>query len=539
MQIVLHRKRPGWFKVPFDVSQPLWGVPGSYFEDGLIIAHGSHLPLLDVGIATKHLPPTGGLSTEWAKRDASCEAQGFKLRTTQQQAIDFALPRRGILLCDEQRLGKTASAVMMDHEWRLRWTVAQQVFLGAWQRPQLPYGPLVIVAPLSTRAVWLSWIKRIYQNIEIGIIQGKTFDKTILQQPIVFGHYDIIHKWMSLFEIGTLILDEVQFLTNPDSRRTKAARLLAGRAKHVVACTGTPINKFPPDMYAVLDMVAPGAWGSYYEFAQRYGNPTPTAHGTRYEGISNETELRDRLSEVMIRRLWRDVHKDLPPITRSIVVADLTKVERNKLDILAGKIKAERSNVAANLASYRRTVSSIKLSTVLAEVEKVVERGEPVVVWTWHKDFAEKILKKLSDKGIVGCLINGDIAILEREKRMAEWRARSNAVLIATMAVAGAGIDLSHARIAVFAEIDYTPAILGQAEMRTFSPLRAMDVLFVVANHLVDQRIVRSLVGKLSASDPLGVAAAIDAIDALRDAVLGPDEEGDLDRLLEDLLASC
>ena len=422
---------------------------------------------------------------------------------------------------------------MMDYVWRT--TSAA----GTWPSCcRTSYGPLVIVAPLSTRAVWLSWIKRIYQNIEIGIIQGKTFDKAILQQPIVFGHYDIIHKWMALFEIGTLILDEVQFLTNPDSRRTKAARLLAGRAKHVVACTGTPINKFPPDMYAVLDMVAPGAWGSYYEFAQRYGNPTPTAHGTRYEGISNETELRDRLSEVMIRRLWRDVHEDLPPITRSIVVADLNQTERNKLDILAGKIKAERSNVAANLASYRRTVSSIKLSTVLAEVEKVVERGEPAVVWTWHKDFAEKILKKLDEKGIVGCLINGDIAILEREKRMAEWRARSNAVLIATMAVAGAGIDLSHARIAVFAEIDYTPAVLGQAEMRTFSPLRAMDVLFVVANHLVDQRIVRSLVGKLSASDPLGVAAAIDAIDALRDAVLGPDEEGDLDRLLDNLLAS-
>ena len=112
-------------------------------------------------------------------------------------------------------------------------------------------------------------------------------------------------------------------------------------------------------------------------------------------------------------------------------------------------------------------------------------------------------------------------------------------MLVAGMPVAQAGIDLSHARIAIFAEIDFTPAVLGQAEMRTFSPLRGMDIIFVIANHIVDQRIVRALINKLSAANPLGVGAAVEAIDALRDAVMGPQDEGDLDRLFDDLLASA
>ena len=136
-------------------------------------------------------------------------------------------------------------------------------------------------------------------------------------------------------------------------------------------------------------------------------------------------------------------------------------------------------------------------------------------------------------------MIHGEVGPYERERRIAEWQAsEAPQALIATLAVAQVGIDLSHARFAIFAEIDYTPAILGQAEMRTYDPKRPMDVIFVVAAHLVDQRIVRSLIAKLGAATPLGVGAACEAIDALREAVNGPEEIGDVDRLLEDMIAS-
>jgi hypothetical protein len=495
-----HPKRSGWFKVPFGTSEPLWAVPGVFFEGGQITAHQTHLPLLDPALVDAFLAKTNQSAEAWTARDAWCAEHGFKLRVVQHQAIDFARHRRGVLLFDEMRLGKTLSSLLMDVQWR-------QSFRGPGN-----YGPLVIVAPLKTRAVWLGWIKRLYPDKEIGVITGRTFDKQVLQ-----------------------------LLTNPDTNRTKAAALLASKARRVVCLTGTPINRFPPDMWPTLNMVASGAWGSPYEFSQRYGDPQPTAHGTTYDGVSNEVELRTRLSEIMLRRRWRDCHADLPPITRSVIVADISQAERNKLDILAGKIKAERANTAANLAAYRRQVTVIKLPSVIKKAEEVLAAGEPVVIGTWHKDFAEKIAEKLRERSrdaFPVFLLHGDIAIAERERRIAAWREHPRAPLIATMAVADVGIDLSHARITIFGEIDYTPAIVGQFEMRTYDPTRPMDVFFVIANHLVDQRIVRSLVKKLSAADPLGVAAAIDAIDALRDVVMGPEEDGDLDRLLEDLLAS-
>lgn len=529
-----HPSKPNSFLLDKETGKALFGVPGVTFEGPHLLAHRNHLTLVEDPSAALYLSTPSQSSHIWTERDDWCEGRGFKLRVTQQQAVDFARPRRGILLCDDMRLGKTVSALLCHREWQALYDEGA-LRANPFRRA---YGPLIIVAPLSTRAVWLGWIRRLWPEAKIGIITGKKFKPEVLtQNDIVFGHYDVISRWQTLLDIGTLVLDEVHALSNPRADRTNAAVLLASRAKHVIAMTGTPIYTLPPNLWSILNLVVPGAWGSYFDFAQRYGAPEPGSHGWRYTGLSNEMELKARLSDVMLRRRWRDCHSDLPPITRSVVVADLNQTERNRLDVLAAKLK-ERSNTAGHLASYRQQVSAIKLKTVAREAERILANGQPVVIWTWHREYADQIAEAIMDgHGRPALVIHGDIVAHERDRRMQVWREmKEPGALIATMAVAGAGIDLSHARITIFAEIDYTPLMLGQAEMRTFAPDRPMDVIFVVANHFVDQRIVRALVSKLSASDPLGVGAAVDAIDALREAVLGKEEEGDLDRLLEAFL---
>lgn len=519
-----HPQRKEWFQIDPMTAQVVANLPGIQWDgsSGLYRIHRSHLPLIDDPEARKLLE-IKATSSVWEARDARTEPLGFKLRTTQQQAIDFIEPRRGALIGDDPRLGKTLSALMAHDPRR---------------------GSFVVVAPLSTRAVWLGWMRRAFPEYadQIGVITGRKFDADVIRKPFVFGHYDVIHRWQSLSaRIGTLVFDEAHQLVNREARRAIAAGLLQMNAEKVIPMTGTPIWNLPPDLWAVLGLVAPGAWGSYYDFSNRYGAPVSTAHGVKYTGASNQEELNARLSEVMIRRRWVDVAEDLPPITRSVIVAEVTDAGRNKLDILAAKLRSEKTNTAGNLAAYRRQVTIFKEKTVFHEASKITSRGEPVVVWTWHKDYADRLHNMMNgqfDKP-VSFLIHGDISPAKRDEIMDAWKRHPNAVLIATMPVAQVGIDLSHARVAIFAEIDYTPAILGQAEMRTFSPLRPMDIIFVVANHIVDQRIVRALVHKLSAANPFGVGAAVDAIDALREAIMGPEEVGDMDRLMADFLASA
>lgn len=515
--------QPGWYRLDRETARPLFGTPGLGLEPcGRAIEAGVHyvaprnlLTLLEDPAALKLLTPPPVSAATWAARDALTEPLGFKLRTTQQQALDFIEPRRGVLIGDDMRLGKTLTAIMAHDPAR---------------------GKLVIVAPLSARGVWLGWIRRRFPDADIGVLTSRKFDPAPLAKPFVFVHYDVIQHWQNTFLIGTLVFDEAHLLGNHKTKRTTAASLLAQHARKVIALTGTPIWNQPPNLWSLLSLLGPRTWGSYYDFCDRYGAPVQTGYGTQYTGLSHGAELKARMREVMLRRRWVDVAEDIPPITRSVVVADLDQRERNKLDILAGALMGEdgRTNTIGHLAAYRKQVASIKLRAVKQEVARIQARGEPLVVWTWHKDPADELAASVEG----AFLITGDVPADERERRIEAWRQHPAGVLIATMAVAQVAVDFSHARIAIFAEIDYTPAMLAQAEMRTFAPTRGMDVLFVVANHFMDQRLVHALIRKLGAADPLGVGAAVDAINALRDAVFGPEEVGDLDRLLEDMLAS-
>lgn len=479
--------------------------------------HRSHLPLLTVASAFKFTSVGKPSIGSWEVRDRQLADRKIKLRVTQQQAIDYIGPRRGVLLGDDMRLGKTLTSLMCHDPAR---------------------GPLVVVAPKSTRAVWLGWMRRLWPGAPIGVAIGTKLDKTILEKQLIFIHYEIAAQWQALFKIGTLVLDEAHYLTNKNSKRSKACVLLASRAEKIIAATGTPIYTHPIDLWNVLGTIAPGAWGDQYAFGYRYCDPQESGWGTTFDGVTNESELKHRLSEIMIRRIWKDCKNDLPPISRSIIVAEIEGGRRKKLDLLAAKLRNERTNAAANLSIYRALLADLKISSTIAEALKIHAACEPQVIWTWHKEMADQITLKLIEKDLTVFKIHGDINADKRELLIDAWKNEPRGVLVATMAVAQVGIDLSHASVATFSELDYTPTVIAQAEMRTFDATRPMRVNFVVADHIIDQRMIKALIGKLGASDPLGLGSAIDAINAIREMLEGPSDTPDMQRFLDDLLES-
>lgn len=509
---VLPSNQRDWFVAARSDVEHLFSVPGiKMLNPQRWQIHRTHLPLVADG--APHL--LGTKPTDWAARDKATASRGFALRNVQHAAVDFMQIRRGTLLGDDPRVGKTLAAIM-SHD------------------PAL--GPLLVVCPAMVRPVWIGWLRRVFPDEPIGVMSGRTLDRATLAHRLIVGHYEILPWWQSDLRIGTVIFDEAHLLTNRTSRRSKSAVFFASRSQRVIAATGTPIWNLPTDLWNVLGLVAPGGWGSFHDFAKRYGAPEATAYGTRYTGISFAEELQARLSEIMIRRRWVDVADDLPPITRNVVMAEISDDQRKQLDLMALAMRSDKATTIGHLAAYRQKLSKVKAKWTLAEATRLLDGGEPVVIWTWHTQLADQIAEALGDRGF---LLTGEVPVDERDERIAAWRAKPAAALVCTMAVAQVGLDFSHAHLAIFAEIDYTPAILAQAEMRTFAPTRPMNVTYVVAEHIVEQRIVLALTRKLSASNPLGVGAANDAISTLALAIGGTSEEADLGQMLDDWLASA
>lgn len=509
-----HPKRRDWYLAPLSLAPQVAPAPAVYLDGGQVALHRSHLPLLSV--------PVERTSGSWdrTKFDLYTEPLGWKLRPYQHDACGFASARRGVLIADTMRLGKTATAV----------SVAD---VGS--------GCVLIVAPLSTRGVWADWCRRRWPDVAPKFLTGRSYDPSVLKgQSIVFCHYDIISSWMNVggLKLGWLILDEAHLLNNRTAKRSQAALYLSSIAERTIALTGTPVWNRPAGVWTLLSCVAPGAWGKFGAFARRYGGPVDGAYGTSYKGTSNEEEFRARLTEVMLRRTWQEIAPHLPPIERSIETVDLS--ER---DLYAVEHEAESVRMAARrvvpvgaLARFRRLTARLKVKAAVEIAAKIVEEGDRVVVWAWHKEVIQKIEIALEQKGVIAWGISGETSAASRERAIEEWRFADAGALIVSLPVGQVGIDLSAARHAVFAELDWTPSVIAQAEMRTFSADRPMAVTYILLDHEIERNLLEAIRTKCDAADRTGLPAADTGVSAVGNALRIQDKDA-LSRLAEAVLS--
>lgn len=505
-----------WYSLPREWVPEIGKVPSIQFLSGKPIIHRTQLPLI------LELHPEARLTDHYyaivddAEFDKYTLPLGWQLRSYQHRVRRFATSRRGTLLALQQRTGKTPTAVS-SHD------------------PSL--GPLVVVAPLATRHVWLTWFNNRWPDIEPLVLTGRRYDRSVMNgRPLVFTHYDILPTWESFGckRIGTLVFDECHLLARKSSLRTQASFLISSQAERVLALSGTPMWNKPIGLWPVLACLNPGAWGKHYDFGTRYSDGHPGPHGWIADGASNVDEFKLRLTEVMIRLTWDDVAEDLPATERRVECVALSSQQLSDVEVAAESIRkvGSRRIPVGELARYRRLTGEFKLDATVRYASDILQ-SENVVIWTWHKDVAHSLQDKLLQAGFKAVIITGNDNQDDRDEILSAWRSATQpTALVITLAVGQAGIDLAAARHCIFAEIDFTPAVISQAEMRTFSPSRAMTATYIVLDHRVDRAVVNALQKKCTLAQQIGTPAADSAIDIIGDS-FSVDDKADLNRLLQ------
>lgn len=441
--------------------------------------HTSHLPVMPPEVqdavaeiqAKRSRPPVGP----------------FQLRPYQAEDLPWLQARRGTLLAYEMRLGKTAAATCAHNP---------------------ADGPLVVVGPLVAQKIWREWIGRVW-NVPLRCLEGRTVTSLDgLHDPAIFCHYDILeaqtHFLGHLGAIGTLVLDEAHLLQNAKSRRFQGAVLLSSKAHRVIALTGTPIWSRPESLHPILDLLAPRAFGRFHDFGVRYCNGQPGQYGWNYKGKSNQDELRQRLDHVVRRRTWADVAPHLPPTTRirqpvPITPAQLADVERA---VMLSLRTTDRATQVGYLAKLRRKLGEFKVKAAVTAAKQAIADGHKVVVWTWHKGVAGKIKRALGLAWPLDATMSQD----DRDNIVGAFQVEPQpCAMVASLGVGSTAIDLSCATHAVFAEFDWTPAVVYQAEMRTFHPTRPMVAEYLYADVPIDAALLDTLLTKNENANDLGL----------------------------------
>lgn len=335
------------------------------------------------------------------------------------------------------------------------------------------------------------------------------------------------------------IFDEAHALKNPESKRSKAVLGefgLFNRSHRTLSLSGTPIENYPKEIWALAATIAPAKFGDWWDFARRYCGLHKEEHGDRTvtvtTGHSHLPELQQRLrSTFMVRRLKHDVLKELPPKRRQLVVlgdkeidwsthpefrrwkalyerdyeAALARIEAAKtLEEYKRAVKALEAFVGiafTEMSEFRHKTALAKLPLCLRYIDDLLANGlDNVVIFAHHKDILEKIYAHYKKDAV---LLYGATPMDERGRVVQEFQNGPKRVFIGGLKAAGVGITLTKASTAIFIEIDWVPATLSQAEDRLcrIGQKKMVHVIHLVLNNTLDVNMSQKVINKQNVID--------------------------------------
>lgn len=458
----------------------------------------------------------------------------------QHAGVEYILPRQAVLLADEQGLGKTATTLIV-------------------MNMRNPVEAL-IVCPAILKYNWLKEARKwMIGHIEAYIYEGKKirhYEKQLTNQNkktiLHIINYDILEKFKERFlsiPFNFFVADECHYLKNSESIRSKVGQELARKAKWKIFITGTPIYNKPKDLFVPLNLIDPEMFGNFYEFALRYCGAQKIKIGSRsvmkYENATKMDELNTILrAKYMVRRMKKDVMKDLPEKIKDVIILneysleelvekekkalENGKIEEEKLKkeveelrelaktdqgfeaVYKDKVKSMREIKFKNfgeIARIRKELAIKKAPYVINFVKDILEDSEDpqskVVVFGHHTEVLEKIYTEL--KKFNPIIITGKVSSNERQRSIALFGEKNDTrVAVLSMGAAGTGVDglQNFCNIIVFAELDWTPSLVDQAESRChrIGQKNTVWIYHIVANDSIDSRIIKLMMEKEAVS---------------------------------------
>lgn len=330
-------------------------------------------------------------------------------------------------------------------------------------------------------------------------------------------------KWLEPLRarrIQTLIVDEAHRLRGRNSAQTRGAQIAANLVARVYLLTATPVYNLPDDLFALLRLLDPNTFTSYYRFCDTYLRVLQTPWGPKILGLKRDKKLKEVFAGYALGRTREEVQAQLPIKQETLVEIEADpdfyalykKTRRTYKDRYERMLLSQQSVLQA----LRTLTQQAKLHAV---VQLVIDAGvKDVLIYTYHRSLAYAIGDLLKIP-----VITGDMPATKREAV-----ARAHDMVVATFPSVSEGINLSHMQTVIYCEHDWMPGIMDQSLHRVHrpgSPHTHTNVYHVVVKRTVDAVVYKSYKTRELTMDEI-VAASLVPFDDDDTDTEGDDDEG-------------
>lgn len=400
--------------------------------------------------------------------------------------------RCGGILADEMGLGKTLQALTM---------IQQDVDAGC-ARPSL------IVCPTTLVWNWEAEIRKFLPGLKLLVITGQDRSSALEEIPgarVVITSYALLRRDIEQYhqhDFHYVILDEAQNIKNRYTINARVTKQL--NSSHRLALTGTPLENSVADIWSIFDFLMPSFLGKYENFRSSYEMPI-----TQEGDAGKLRELSRRIAPFVLRRLKKDVIRELPEKIEQVSFCELSPAQARVYAAMAQKARREAS-AAYQAKGFER--SRMLILTLLLRLRQICCHPELAGIRSKHRigvsaktDLLKETLRELTVSGHRVLVFSQFVGMLDiirdhlnQEKVVYEYMtgqtkdrqacvARFNddpsvKVFLLSLKVGGLGLNLTAADTVILYEPWWNPAVEQQAIDRTH---RIGQKNAVLAYHLI------------------------------------------------------
>ena len=415
-------------------------------------------------------------------REKKAKGEPYEVMPYQTRGVAYNLQHKTVIVGDQPGLGKTVQAILtailggskciliicpatLRENWKREWKLwADKNAMVMTDRVKNTWPQYYKVGMCNVFICNYESLKKYFVESIAEFIDEKTGKK----KPLRINHITFKEN-ISFFD--TVIIDEVHRCKDGRTQQAKFVMGIAKGKEWILGLTGTPVVNKPIDLIPQLHII-----GRLYEFGGYKGFVDRYCQG--FSEASNLKELNYLLHKhCFYRREKKEVLKDLPDKMRNIVRVDITnraeyaKAENQFIEYLKenlGKTDGEidrslRGEIMVQMQILKKVAARGKKEAFIDAVKEVVDAGEKIILFAWHKDIVHDL--KESIPGAV--TVVGDDTMESRQRSVDAFQNDPKIqVIICNIKSGGVGITLTASSRVSFIELPWTPADCDQFEDR-------------------------------------------------------------------------
>lgn len=325
--------------------------------------------------------------------------------------------------------------------------------------------PTLIVMPKSLLSNWQKELEKFNPSLSFYLYYATNRDiNEFKNHNVILTTYALVRNDIEQFkdiEFDTIILDESQNIKNIESQISKSVMLL--NAKHKFALSGTPIENSLFELYSLFRFINAGLFSTVNDFKRDYAMPI--------QGDANEDVakiLKAKISPFLLRRLKKDVLKDLPSKQEQVIYVEMDEahkkfynqkrdyykqlleqqiamngLEKSKFIILQAFNDLRQIASAPELKS-ENSIASSKIENLFEMLEDIVLNNHKVLIFANFLGSLDLISEKANELGYEHLLMTGSTR--NRQELVDKFQNDKKIKLfLMTLKVGGVGLNLTEA----------------------------------------------------------------------------------------------